>query len=297
MWIAEQLELKKAERRKKNERRWKRRTEGGIKRLKQEVNFLERESKGELGLKKKCKLSELNERYRVKSKGLKTVIEELKQRMLAKSAKIRRYEQRIEQFRQNRIFDFDQKKIYAEFNGGGVRSNDVPNVEESKRFWGDICSAEKGHNQEAEWLKDLKNELENEENLQESVVISVEKVRKQCRKMPNWKASGKDGVPGYWIKNLSNLHERIAIQMNKILMGEDSPPAWMTYGRTVLCQKDPRRGKVAENYRRITCLPLMWKLLTGMIAEETYNYLEREKLLPEEQKGCKRGSRGTITYR
>ena len=42
-----------------------------------------------------------------------TVIEELKQRMLAKSAKIRRYEQRIEQFRQNRIFDFDQKKIYA----------------------------------------------------------------------------------------------------------------------------------------------------------------------------------------
>ena len=36
----------------------------------------------------------------------------------------------------------------------------------------------------------------------------------------------------------------------------------------------------------------MWKLLTGMIAEETYNFLEREKLLSEEQKGCKRGSRG-----
>ena len=139
----------------------------------------------------------------------------------------------------------------------------------------------------------MKNELENEEHLQDSVVISVERVRKQCRKMPNWKAPGKDGVQGYWIKNLSNLHERIAIQMNKILMGEDSPPAWMTYGRTVLCQKDPRGGNVAENYRAITCLPLMWKLLTGMIAEETYNYLEREKLLPEEQKGCKRGSRGT----
>ena len=37
----------------------------------------------------------------------------------------------------------------------------------------------------------------------------------------------------------------------------------------------------------------MWKLLTGVIAEEMYNYLEREKVLPEEQKGCKRGSRGT----
>ena len=144
VWVAEQLGLKKAEHRKKNEQRWKRRIEGDIKRLKQEVNFLERELKGELGLKKKRKLSELNERYRVKSKGLKTVIEELKQRMLAKSAKIRRHEQRIEQFRQNGIFDFNQKKIYAEFNGGGVRSNDEPNAEESKRFWGDIKVLKKG---------------------------------------------------------------------------------------------------------------------------------------------------------
>ena len=35
--------------------------------------------------------------------------------MPAKSAKVRRYERRTEQFRQNRIFDFDQK-MYTEFN-------------------------------------------------------------------------------------------------------------------------------------------------------------------------------------
>ena len=75
-------------------------------------------------------MKELYEKYRVKRKGLKTVIEELKQRMLAKSAKVKRYEQRTEQFRQNSIFDFDQKKIYAELNRNGIRSNDVPNGEE-----------------------------------------------------------------------------------------------------------------------------------------------------------------------
>ena len=36
----------------------------------------------------------------------------------------------------------------------------------------------------------------------------------------------------------------------------------------------------------------MWKLLRGVIAEETYDYSEQEKLLPEEQKGCRRESRG-----
>ena len=75
--------------------------------------------------------------------------------MLAKSAKVRSYMQGIEHFRQNRIFDFDQKKMYTEFNGGGVRPNDVPNAEESKRFWGNIRSVGKGHNREVEWLKDI----------------------------------------------------------------------------------------------------------------------------------------------
>ena len=105
-------------------------------------------------------MKELYQKYRVKRKGLKTVIEELKERMLAKSTKVKRYEQKIEQFRQNRIFDLVQKKIYAELNGNGIRSNDVPNAEECTKFWSDIWGARKEHNKEAEWLKDLKRERE-----------------------------------------------------------------------------------------------------------------------------------------
>ena len=76
-------------------------------------------------------------------------------------------------------------------------------------------------------------------------------------------------------------------------MGDDSLPAWVTHGRTVLCQEDPRKGNAVENYRSITFFTLMWKPLTGVIAEDMYDYLEQEKLLPEKQKGCRRGSRGT----
>ena len=48
-----------------------------------------------------------------------------------------------------------------------------------------------------------------------------------------------------------------------------------------------------ESYRPILCLPLTWKLLTGIISEHFYSFLEEEKILPKEQKGCKRNSRGT----
>ena len=37
----------------------------------------------------------------------------------------------------------------------------------------------------------------------------------------------------------------------------------------------------------------MWKLLTGVIADHIYEHFDQEKLLPEEQKGCRKGSRGT----
>ena len=48
------------------------------KKLRQGVNLLTRHWKGELGSKKKQKIKELYEKYRVKRKGLKTVIKELK---------------------------------------------------------------------------------------------------------------------------------------------------------------------------------------------------------------------------
>ena len=43
----------------------------------------------------------------------------------------------------------------------------------------------------------------------------------------------------------------------------------------------------------ITCLPRMCKLLTGIVADEIYNHLEENDLLPEDHKGCRRNSRGT----
>ena len=60
-----------------------------------------------------------------------------------------------------------------------------------------------------------------------------------------------------------------------------------------MLQKDNSKGNVASNYRLITCLPLMWKLLTGVIADQIYAHLDQEKLLPEEQRGCRKGSSGT----
>ena len=37
----------------------------------------------------------------------------------------------------------------------------------------------------------------------------------------------------------------------------------------------------------------MWKLLTGIISDKLYEFLDTENVLPDEQKGCRKGSQGT----
>ena len=51
-------------------------------------------------------------------------------------------------------------------------------------------------------------------------------------------------------------------------------------------------GPEATNFRPITCLPEVWKLFTSIIGE-VYHHQERRRLLPDEQKGCRRNTRGT----
>ena len=153
---------------------------------------------------------------------------------MQKLLKYSRYEQRIQQYRINRLFKVDQQKIYNKFNGQTGSSNgDIPSAEESRTFRSGIWSVEKEHNKEVKWLRDLKEEMMKLEH--QNVVINEDKVKKQCCKMPNWKTPGHDCLQGFWIKRLDKMHERIATQLNEILEGTKEIPSWMTYGRTVLC--------------------------------------------------------------
>ena len=58
----------------------------------------------------------------------------------------------------------------------------------------------------------------------------------------------------------------------------------MTVGRTVLVVKEAEKGSVPSNFRPITCLPTIWKLLSGILGGALYHHLQRQGLLPTEQK-------------
>ena len=88
-----------------------------------------------------------------------------------------------------------------------------------------------------------------------------------------------DLVQGFKLKNFSSLRGRVRLQLKECL---DSRFvfSWLTKGRTALSQKDKSKDNIASNYRPITCLQLIWKLFSCVIAEQIYEHLDQQKLLP-----------------
>ena len=133
VWVSTQLGFKKAKRdgKAKSESWWKRRIEDNIKELNRNINLLSRH-KNEV--KSRRKVEKLYEKFRICQKGLGTILEELKQRVLAKVAKIERYNERIKEFKQNRLFSIDQKKLFAELYGNTQESNEISDADPSRVF-------------------------------------------------------------------------------------------------------------------------------------------------------------------
>jgi hypothetical protein len=270
----------------KKEPMWKIRIQTKISRLRRDLSQMEMWKAGVL--KNKQVQDRLNTKYWANAKGHAAVAEELKQRITAQAEKLQRYQKRIDQFRQNRDFQYDQRRLYSRLQG--ETHSDPPNPEDSVTFWTALWGNPKTHKQDAEWIGTAKNTYANTAE-QRNLQITREDVQRVARRMKNWKAPGPDQVHGFWIKKLTSLHDHLARLYQKSL--EEGCPAWMTEGRTVLLQKDVQKGTVVENYRPITCLPTMWKLLSGIVSDEIRSHLQRNKLIPIEQKGCMPNCRGT----
>lgn len=68
-------------------------------------------------------------------------------------------------------------------------------------------------------------------------------------------------------------------------------PPFLTQGVTYLIPKGQDTRDPA-NYRPITCLPTLYKIITSIVARKIHQHCERYEILAEEQKGCRKSSQG-----
>ena len=269
---------------------WMRRVEKNISEWRKDLGRVEELRRGTVL--KQGVMSRLNNKYDLAEKGCLSVTTLLKNKIQAGSVKIKYFTDKTLQHRQNTLFVNNQSQVYKELSGKTNKDNPPPDADGATKFWSNIWSKGFEHNKEATWLGEVKEEWNGQVNQMEDIEVTLEDVVRRIKGMSSWKAPGPDGVQGYWFKAFDCLHKPIASALQKSVV-EGNVPNWMVTGKTALIQKDPAKGTDVSNYRPIACLPLMWKLLSGIFADRVYTHLLNNQLLPEEQKGCRKNSRGT----
>ena len=219
------------------------------------------------------------------------------QRIKAKTNEINRYQQRVSQFQQNRFFRNNEGWFYKQTDGSKKGEEIVtPDTQEAKKHFGQVFRAKKWNIIRMKLGKEkLRKIWMGRTNRHECRFCRRSLLKKILKKISDWKVPGQDGVQGFWLKNFIVLHKNLIWHLNTCLERETPRwmiNRWMIKGRTVLIQKDKSKGNEAGNYYPIMCFSLIWKLLTGIIVDEIYGFLENKGILPEEQKVCRRKSKG-----
>ena len=110
---------------------WRRTLQNKMKELRKDLSHLQSSKDKEVSNVRHWQT--LERKYSIRVKTLGAAIEELKQRIVAIAAKVRRYQERVDRFRQNRMFQNNQRQFYRELNEEGERYDDeLSDAEESK---------------------------------------------------------------------------------------------------------------------------------------------------------------------
>lgn len=225
----------------------------------------------------------------------------MKQKLAAYSARLKRYVKSAQRKSDNFKFNNSEKQFYRNLNSNNNDNNQTdatqqnipsqyPKTQELTQFWSGIWSNPKIHHKEAEWIK---IEIENQSNIQqqENIDISEKNLKDIIGKTHNWKTPGPDKTQNYWYKYLPSTHKELTKCIQHVINNPHELPEFITQGITYI-QPKSKTTQDPANYRPITCLSTLYKIITSLITSKIYTHLEEKHIMSEEQKGCRKNSQG-----
>lgn len=218
-------------------------------------------------------------------------IDLLKQKLMASSKRLKRYNTSHQRKQDNINFIANEKMFYQKLEQPEkeTQSTKAPKKTEIEEYWKSLWSTPVEHTR-SKWIEEEEKRTETVEPML-PYKITTEELRKILKQLPNWKAPGPDKIYNYFWKHLTTLHEKMAQLIQHVITHPTEIPPSLTHGITYLKPKNKDTHE-PKNYRPITCLNTFYKIITKTIAEKITKHVAEHNLEHEEQKGCTRGAKG-----
>ena len=265
--------------------KWKTRIENQIKGMRADLSILSDMAQKSEIQKISKKKQKIKRKYKITTnQDLQTTRESLKMKILAIAQRIRRYEKRSKQYKQNQMFSNNRKKFFRNLGKEQVPVEKPPKKEATETFWCNILANDREHNHSAEWIK--REELKYiDTECQPWEDITQYELQTALMKTSNWKSPGPDAIPNVWLKQLTALHQHLLNAYHQAIEHPESLPNWFTTAQIYLLPKC-KDTENPKNYRPIACLSTSYKVLTSILRERSYTHITKNNILPEEQRGC-----------
>ena len=132
--VCENIGIPSKNMKEKSKSGWEFRLETQIENLRKQMKVIKQKKKKNAEIKR-------NRKEKITQEKLTIQLEEIYQKVLAKEGRLKRYRQRVKQYRQNRTFQNIERKFYQQLGGDENKTYQQPNEKETERFWTKIWQA------------------------------------------------------------------------------------------------------------------------------------------------------------
>ena len=205
---------------------------------------------------------------------------------------LEKIKERAKKIRDNKMFERNESNFYRDLNKNKEIIGEVPQVDKFVEFWADIWE-DNAKTPNQPWMDDVKVFLEGKVVERSVFEITECELGKEIKKRKNWTAPGMDGIQNYWWKKFTSVWPYLVHVLTKLTDEPNRIKSWLPIGKTVLLPKTENIGIVSD-YRPITCLNTIYKIYTGLLAQNMKKHTTRNEIWDEGQLGTREGTLGTV---
>ena len=112
-----------------------------------------------------------------------------------------------------------------------IEIKEPPSIKEVGKFWKNIWSNEKEHNEDAEWIK-REQEKTKETEQQELEDKKLKEIEISLKKSHKLKSPELEKLPNFWLNILISLHKVLTHTLSEIMKNPEEIPEWLVKGIT-----------------------------------------------------------------